>query len=277
MPKDPLRHLTRGIAEAVEHTPAFIAMTEGNGVIPTTWGDLASRLVEADIIEPSIEEVCDFLSLEPEDLRDSRLVIADRQTANLFEGFIIRKYKDRFAAQHEERAKTDIEALNDLFETWRVDDGEERADRLQAEISIDAKALREHTDDQEEQWKQRTELNIKCMMRDAYGSGYAVGMEELVATLLSRSDLDYFTLGNIAEALASIAESACYEYRLDEEDVSATDIVVGKKALVDLMNSLEGQFRTHMRTAAEAHWETIRPFIYASRLRDHFLFAGNEK
>ena len=115
------------------------------------------------------------------------------------------------------------------------------------------------------------------MERDAYSSGYAVGLEELVATLLSRDGLSYFTLGNIAEALASIADGLCYEYRLDREDVRAADLLVGKAALVDITNSLEGQFRTHMRTAAEAHWEMIRPFIYAGPLRDHFLFAGNEK
>lgn len=60
---DQLRGFTRGIPEAVEQTPAFEAMFSEERVIPTTWGHLASQLVEADLVDPTAAAVCDFLNI----------------------------------------------------------------------------------------------------------------------------------------------------------------------------------------------------------------------
>lgn len=72
MNKDPLRSLSRGIVDAVERSPAFVAMTEGNGVVPMSWGNLGSQLVKLGIVEPSVDAVCDFFQSNPKILEIQR-------------------------------------------------------------------------------------------------------------------------------------------------------------------------------------------------------------
>jgi hypothetical protein len=278
MRKDPLRHLTRGLAEAVEHTPAFMAMTEGNGVIPQTWGNLASELVEAGVVEPTLEAVCDFLYITPDNLKDPRLLVANHYDAQVFEAGLANKYEAHYREQYGPLAQADVQRMLGFKELWKVDNGKEEADRLQQEITEAGRARAAMPDpaDSQEWAKHTLAIDLKCIERDAYHDGYVVRLDEFAATMLSIEGLGYFTPAEMALAVNATLESLTYRHYLDK-DVPVVDITIGNDEIEDFFYSLKDSFDRKMRADIQQKWGLIGPFIFAGRIKDYPLIAGSER
>lgn len=274
MKRSPLGGLSRGLKDAVMHDPEFMSMTEGNPVVPTTWGDLASRLVENGDVEPDIEAICAFLMIEPEQLRDATIIFENVDQAAHYEHRCAEKQREEFRAAYGTAARSDHERFVSIVDMWKIEDGKERADVLHAEIVVDDKALSELG--REEYWTAKRRLMLKVLERDALASGYRVQLTEFVSTMLSTENRDYFTNNQVVEAINDMIDTLMYLYRLDDE-TQASEIWISHKLIQHFLNGLYHQFTRANETQIRARWDILSKFIYTNSIYDHPLLAGNEK
>lgn len=276
MGRDPLRSLTRGIAEAVERDPAFVAMTEGNGVVPMSWGNLGSQLMELGIVEPSVEAVCDFLSIEPEDLRDPNIVIEHHGHVSTFRQRLSNKYEEQFRSEHGPSAQRDADHFLALRESWRVEDGKDRADGLVPALREEANAIDSLTD-QDEYTARRRALNLRALEHRALKSGYVLSAADLVRAALSYDSPQYFSQEDIVKALSSTLDNIIYDNNLLDSDVLLEEVIIGGNEVGYFLRSLQHTFSNRMREGADAQWRPIESLLMPGSIYKHPLLAGNEK
>ncbi|MCX6727190.1 MAG: hypothetical protein NTX11_00025 [Candidatus Saccharibacteria bacterium] len=276
MGRDPLRSLTRGISEAVEHDPAFIAMTEGNGVIPMSWGNLGSQLMELEIVGPSVEAVCDFLSIDSEELRDPEIVISHQGHIVTFRQRLTDKYEQRYRAEHGPFAQLDTQHFLAVRETWKVDDSKERAESLVVGLREEARAI-EQLNDQEEYRSRRRALDFRALEYSALKSGYALSAADLVREALSFDGLQYFTQADIVKAISSTLDEIIYKNHLMDSDVLLKDVTIGDNEVGIFLQMLRHTFSGRMREGVDAQWKPIGALLMPGSIYKHPLLAGNEK
>ncbi len=276
MRNDPRRMLTRGVAEAVEQTPAFISSMEGNGGIPASWGDLASRLVEADIVEASPEAVCEFLCIDRDQLADPKLVVGLGEYAvESFENHISVAEEVRFRAEQGPKAQIFASYFNEATERWKIDNGKERFDVGFEEYQDSTSRFDQATfSNQYDEDIALQALQIKKTELQAYRSGYAVSLDEFVATALSCPDEHFFS----GEILTATVDKFLECLDIDHpEAIKLKDVVIGRDDIQVFNSMLRGAFESHYRKIIKEKVRLVEPFLLAEYWRDHFLFAGTEK
>ncbi len=280
MNRDPLRSLSRGMKEAVEQDPAFVAMTEGNGVVPMSWGNLASQLLELGIVESSAEDsvaaVCEFLSITPEYLRDPRIVISDYSDVQLLRNTLTEKHEKQYRSEHGSSAQHDIKYFLALREGWRVEDGGEKADKLPPVLNEEAKAIDALTD-RDEYTARRIALNLLGLEYRALKSGYVLTTADLVRVALSYDSPQYFIQEDVIKALNSTLESIVYDNDLCDSEVLLEDVIIGGNEVGRFIQSLHYTFSRRMRECADAQWQPIESLLMPGSIYNHPLLAGNEK
>ncbi len=278
MGRDPLRSLTRGISDAVEHDPTFTAMIEGHGrgVVPMSWGNLGSQLMELGIVEPSVEAVCDFLSIEPDDLRDPYIVIGHQGHVSTFRQMLSTKYEERYRSEHGSNALSDTEHFLALRESWRVEDGEDRADDLVVALREEANAI-DSVIDQDEYTSRRRALNLRALEYRALKSGYALSAADLVREVLSFDGPQYFTQADIVKALSSTLDEIIYNNHLMGSDVLLEEVIIGDNEVGIFLQMLQHTFSRRMEEGAITQWKPIGALLMPGSIYNHPLIAGNEK
>lgn len=269
-----MRHLTRGLAEAVPHDPTFVAMTEGNGVIQTTWGDLASRLVEAGVVEADSVAICDFLCITHEQLRDPGLVFAQYGDDTTFRNQVEQRVEEDHVAQFAAIAKSDNDKLVANSEQWNVEHSESKVAELQAEIEADREVLLEYKGD--DYWLARARVVLKDLHRSAVESGVCVNLTDFVSEVLSAQDLQYFTYANVIHAIECVVDMIFSRNNLDR-NVAAAEVFLGRRQIIDFNNALVGVFRRRIHDEQLKRWDAIAGHIYAGSIYDHPLLAGAER
>jgi len=117
--KDPLRIFTRGIPEAIEGGPAFEAMfSRDDRVIQSSWGHIASQIVELDLAEPKLGAICDYLGISAE-----RLANPDPPFRNMSElGYYLSNfrehYENKYLGSHANVIETARTFTDRLMETF---------------------------------------------------------------------------------------------------------------------------------------------------------------
>ncbi len=250
-------------------------MTEGNGVVPMSWGNLGSQLMELGIVEPSVEAVCDFLSIEPEDLRDPYIVIEHHGHVSTFRQRLSNKYEEQFRSEHGPSAQRDADHFLALRESWRVEHSNDRADGLVEALRKEANAIDGLTD-QDEYAARSSALNLRVLEHRALKSGYVLSAADLVRAALSYDSPQYFSQEDIVKALSSTLDNIIYDNLLDANAL-LEKVIIGGIEVGYFLNSLQYTFSDRMREGADAQWKPIGALLMPGTIYEHPLLAGNEK
>lgn len=275
--KDPFRGLTRGLPEAVEQTPEFRAMRAGHYSVETTWGNLASQLVEADLVDPTTEAICDFLVISADELADPEPIFGRRWGANYYWDRVERAIDEDYRKRQGQSAATHATSLQTQFDTHRTDDGSERADGIQAQINTLAAQESAAQTDREAWVELRKKIDLLCLRRDALTDGYDLPLTTFLEIVFYHREDGFFTYQEIATATRDMLENLAREYYLplEEGETLARDILLGEDQLKDFHRALRHVFENRIRTLFKARQASILPFILSQNPEDHVLLSDH--
>jgi hypothetical protein len=294
--KDPRTQFTRGIAEAVESTPAFEAMFSRSQIIPTTWGNLASQLVEGGHVEPTLDAARDFLGITVEEINDPT-ILGSSPYGYDHAGAVKRLAEQRWANEYQELHRDDdqgyLNYLSGQVDQWHVDD-DGQADQLRAQIdAVDLQvdtAMAEASAayrqmDPKTRMPQRDEMfaeadrleqqaAILTLRHDALLSGVAVPFNDFAASILAYDGERVPSQERLMLALGDVVENLIDDYFRRSPEVRTDEVVLGESQISEFMAALERQQRDAIRAYADAKWQTVEHLFYAGDYREHPLFTG---
>ena len=187
-----------------------------------------------------------------------------------------RNYETKYRKEHGPAANADMERLEAVKDRWKVDDGEATSERLQAEIDQETSDIRQLAADTTEFTARQTAINLKCLERDAYRSGFVVRLDDFVSTMLGIEDLSYFDQANLISAAKGMINGLTYSRRLDT-NIPIANITIGNDEITDFLRSVGYRFRSNMNREIEKRWKAVVGLLIAGFIRDHPILAGNEK
>lgn len=275
--RDPLsRFSSRRISQAVEGGPAFDAMFTESRLIPTTWGNLASQLVERGIVGPTPSATCDFLGIDQKQLGDPRVIFTNPQEFAEFYTRLATRWEDKYRKAHSQAGKGFADYINSASESWKVEDGKEKASAVQSEIDPLGPQLKTVRDERAfTELSQRIEL--LRLKRDAFSSGQAVGLNEFVQTVWTYEGEALFNDGELAGAVESMMYDLQIGYLYSGLDVPTSEIVLGRKQINEFKSMLRDTFVARVSRHVKGRWNEIEPLLTAQPYSEHPLFAGYEK
>jgi hypothetical protein len=289
MNRSPLKSFTRGIPEANERTPAFIAATEGNGIIPQTWGNVASALIERGITGTSSVAVCDFLGISAEMLRDPAIITRTAEDVEDLEYSLIDKWAKEYAQAHQKDEHPFREQLTEAKAQWQVEDNETKAQALQQQFDDLRQQERDIraslSGDRREMFQKRIEAtkdvrkqeDIVAMLEDAYSSGYVVSLDNFVETLFSVSCQVSFSEEELTSILHEVLDDFLRSHLGNAEDLPAREIIFGGREIQATEELMESSLYRRPREYGRARWESISDLFIAPRHDELPLFTGNER
>ncbi len=279
--KDPTRVFTRGIPEAVTGGPFYERSLQGGGLVPSTWGDCASRLVEADLVEPTVEAVCDFLFIEPSDLSDPRVYFTDSFIASGYFSNIKKRWEEEFAKEYGEQAKVHDEYLQNKIQTdWTApEDADAQAKGIQSKISELLESRRGRQDADPDAEVSNREIDLMCLKRDALYSGVAVPMDTFAQAVLGDAEDPFFTPTERAKALSEMIEDDrnLREVVYDYPDIPASDVIIGEDQIDEYRMCLKAFWRDRQIEYVETKWGAVKPIFIAPSYKELPLFTGTEQ
>lgn len=290
MNREPLRSFTRGIPEAVEQTPAFVASLEGNDrTIPQTWGNVASAIIERGITEPNPGAVCDFLGIEPEDLRNPSIIAKGDYDVDDLEFRLTDKWARDYAFAHKDDSHPYKDFLQNAKEQWAVKDAEERTKALRAQseilrdqhraIRVEINSSGSHTFSQlhEATADIRRQRDIVDMQEAAYAFGYVVSLPEFVQTLFSDTCLQSFSENELASALNDALQLLINVRLTNAQDLPADQVLLGQCEIESVLQALERTLKQRPYDYGQTMWDAVCDLFTAPMRSKLPLFAGNEK
>lgn len=277
MLKDPTQTFTRGIAEAVEGGPFYERSLQGGGLVASTWGDYASRLVEMGVVDPSVEAVCTFLHIEPDDLADQTIHLEEDIVGQWYFAQLRTDWAGEYEAQNKEAANGLSHYLRGLMDdAWQAPaDAQEQADQIQAEFD-DLRVVRRNT---ETTPRERSMVYLKALKRDALYSGVVVSLAEFVRCVYAYDGEQFYAAGELAHGVREMIE---YDRSLSEviennPDLPASEIILGKDQLSEFWMAMGSLWSTKKQAYVDQKWEQVKPAFIATSYAEHSLFAGNEQ
>lgn len=274
MNTDPFRRLTRGVVEAVPNDPEFQAMRSGQRIIPTTWGNLASKLVEDEIVEADPQAVADFLVIDRTDLVNPRYAIKDDIDINDFFQRLNERIEIEYRAEFGPKAQHDANKLDENRAKWTVSDTQDEIEELDEKISGAIKVLEDRSED--EYWLKLQELRILQMQRKALRSGVAVKLPDFAADIIKTEGLQYFSQEDIVASIANAIDGVAHKFSIDRE-TPARNLVLGAQEVNQFFSSLHWMFDSRIRHQVEARWDVIEGYLYARPAHKHPILTGTEK
>jgi hypothetical protein len=258
--KDPRRVLSPRVADAHESSPAFEAAMSGAGIVSATWGDLASRIVEAGLVEPDTDAVCGYLQKTKQHLADPEIAISSHNDIYWLREKIEKNSKQEFVETFGNVANEFGAYIDECIAGWKVEDGEHKASKVQEEI--DSREA-ESTD----------EVSILCLKRDALYSGVETSLSDFVkAVFIEFEGQRFFTNEELAECLDVVVENVIRSYVIQEpKHLLVGSVVIGKDQINDFMQITLDRFNRRSREVAEQRWEPLKPFLYAPEPSDFAL------
>ncbi len=296
---DPFKTLSRGVAAAAENTPAVVAMRAGESIIPNTWGHVASQLVEMNEVEPTVEAVCDFLMITPDDLRSDRLDIHSGW-GTIARGYF-NKLQNRMGAEYVQAHAGHLERflahIDRVSEGWQIEDGPARYEVIQKIIERNteegqrlddqaratmARLIRgaKRTDEDERaieaHLKHRLEQNLLCTYRDAAYDGKVTTLADFIGTMLNYPDQTFWSEEDILAVIKVVVDQIAHERFLDGVDAKVESVHIGQADIDTFKAVLQGSFDRKAWLYALARWERIRPLFFTPDPRSHPLLSGRE-
>lgn len=266
MNKDPFRGMTRGIPDAVEQTPAHQAMLAGQRYVPTTFGDLASKLVEQGEIAPAVDAVCDYLAITPEELKDPTIHFSDAWEAEEFTDTLHKRWTHEYVTTEGPKGKAFDDYLVESAGAWTDNSLPAVAVSLEEEIA---------TAPFPETTEEGRQLALKELRASVYRSGLAVAPDTLVATALSFEEAP-FSSGEIISEAAAVIEDVSILHGLDG-DTRVSDIVLGEQHVEEFRSFLAHRFKRKANAYASQKIAPIVELITPPNADEHFLHIGGEK
>lgn len=290
MNREPLRSFTRGIPEAVEQTPAFVASLEGGDLtIPQTWGNVASAIIERGIVEPNPGAMCDFLGINEEDLRDPGVIAKGDYQVDDLAFQLIDKWTGDYAWAHKDDTHPYKDFLLNAKEQWAVEDNKEHSKQLRDQldalrdqeraIKAELKSSGNHSFSAVEEATRdiRRQRDIVDMQEAAYAFGYVVSLPEFAQALFSDVCLESFSENELTRALNDALQLLINVRLTNAQDLPASQIVLGLYEIDSVLQTLHNTLEQHPYEYGQAMWDSICDLFIAPMHTELALFAGNEK
>lgn len=279
---------SRRILGAVERDPAFNAMFADHKVIPNTWGNVASQLVEQGFVEPTSEAVCDFLGITNEDLRKAEVVITQDHHVRAIERRLTDHWRGEYRELHAGDQHPYLDYLIQSFDAYKVEDSEAKADALYDAASTLNEQTRAIQTEAYDSGKPRDE--VRELTRDigrqydvvrqragVYASGTVLPLDKFVEIVVGYQPNESFGAGEIMQVLRRMIDKNLLSGFPQVPNETVADVIVGRHEIDDFIDELEHRLYCRPRDYAQDKWEAIRPIFRAQDYRDHPLFAGTEK
>lgn len=248
--KDPLRALSRTVVQSVENSPENSAFRAGLNIVPNTWGAYATRAIDLELCDPTIESVTDLLGgAELVDLNDPDIMFTSTY------GF--GAYYAAFIAQrtlyYEKDLTIEAKRLNGVVKLitsqWEVDlaSSQPEADKLQEMI---------------EESTPQVDLDIICMKRDGLQDGLSVTLAEYAKAMLGAnilnddapSELAVHWIKGIKDVVNALEEDYLY---LDLDDRRIADLHLSRRHVNELTQQINHGVKIEAREKAEVDWDVI--------------------
>lgn len=274
--KDPFRTLSRRVRASLENSPEVEAFISGDRILPLTWGGYATRALDMELCEPTVDAVVTLLGGDRwVNLGSSELVFAGTDGEDLFDDFRF-EYIDGREKLYLDDLRVEVNRLSAVIDTivsnWKIDPelGQTRANEVQK--TLDA-------DDPE---SELTELEFAslCNKRDALSGGIEVNFEEFAKALLGCNVLDEESPSELAPGwirgvkLALSRALRQYARRLPLSELYARDFLVIFPMILEVKNSIERYAYSLAQQRAEEDWEKIEPVFMIKGA--HRTLAGTE-
>lgn len=277
---DPFRHLTLAHQHGLENTPEVMAMRAGDYYIPQTWGSLASAAVEAGIVEPSVEAVCDFFSIEPEALNMPDVVIETHSQVNGLHYKVTNGKKEQFAREQGGPANDYKDYLLAALEEYKIEDPStaKKYNAFQQAVSACNEIQQMDPNFDLDEWDRlEQESGLLRLKRNAIISGTVVSLEEFAEVVFSFVGEDkFFTDGELASALYSVVSNTMDEYHIREpEAVPTVHVAFGQNEINSFFRALQYTFMRRIEDQVEERWHAVLDLITV-RGEDHPAIAGTE-
>jgi hypothetical protein len=287
--KDPVLHLSRRVQDAHERDPAFETMRNSSShVIPNTWGNVASQLVELGAVEPDPAAVCEFLGITAVDLANSSLTITRGEHVDAIKDRLVDRWTREYEGSHLGEGERDIAYFEEAAKAWEIDEelGATQGDELSAEYTRLARQVDaiwekaeggELTADQEaEREALNLRKNILWRHSEACYSGLVVRLDTFLQTILAHDDNDALSQADLLLLLNADVLRGCHLVDYVGR-APANEVYLGRTEVEAFVNGLSYAVANRSIQYAERKWKAIRSIFRAPYYKEHPLFAGGEK
>ncbi len=254
------------VANAHESTPEFEASMSGSLVIPATWGDLASRICEAGLVEPTVDDVCDYLKISREVLVDPEIARSPANDIYDLRRRVEQDLKREFVETHGETADEFGAYIDERVSAWAVEDGEVKGDEIQRQIDTQVPdRFSDEWSDYYNDYRRVDQTSLLCLKRDALHSGVEVPLIDFVETVFAEyKGKQFFTKDELAGSIGVMVDDIIRKYVLrDPEQIKVEDVVLGKDQVDEFMYATREIFRAKTNKHVRQNWERLEPFLYA--------------
>lgn len=290
--KDARTGLSRTIQDSIESSPAHLTMMAGGGAIPTTWGTVASQLVEEGHVDPSLEAAQEFLGITPDDLNDPRVFQGGYQISDL-RGHVLDRWTKEYLDANLHQDAAYISYITEATKPWAIDNPyaalTSLADEIedigeQVDAARDAANKIYRAMDPETRrplydtiYKEANALSLQerilTMREDAMSTGIAMPFDQFVFAIFDYQGENYPGRARIVAALGPVVDGLMQHFHLNP-DVPLTDITIGEEEIMMFQYRLLNQLPQLAQLYAEAKWRSIRHLFYAASYEEHPLFSG---
>jgi hypothetical protein len=278
---DPFRHLSRHTNDAVGNTPEVMAMRSGERYIPQTWGNLASLVVEAGLVEPDIEAICDFFNIEPWALQMPDVVITSEQDVWKLQDAFNAGKKEKLAQEQGGLAGEYDKYMREALEDYVVEDHEAvGAQYTMFQNIVSSSNEIEQMDpklDPADWDRLEQESGLLRLKRNAISSGLAIGLDEFTKLVFSSGESTFFTETELAQVLLSVIGDLESEYYLrNTKELPAAHVTLGKTETDSFFRALRYTFMRRIERQISEEWSEVEKLM-RTRGSEHPAITGEEQ
>ncbi len=268
MGKDATRLLSRTVQTALENTPENLASLRDEELY-TTWGHLASQVMEAEVTDPNIDSVVSFLGISRQDLVDPK---PQNLGANNYKFEFLERARQEYIESRKAVVQSFIDEMVDFAITrTSFDDpnNQETFDSLSYEIPSLKDRLDGDTTSDPTRFTLFRKLAEAQLERDSvweHGK-LDISFAEFTAKILGTKSEDELGLHIRVKTLNEIIETLSEEnaiYLDGEEDYSSSPADTVPITLELFKNFIIGYIaneKTEARLHATIQWKKIKHFV----------------
>ncbi len=275
---DPRKTLSRTVQDTFEGGPANEAMFRG-GIIQMTYGDLATRLVDAEIFDADLDVICKHLGIPREEWgsASAEIAVAIRDDAEVIMGDLALSLVAEEYREAEELHSESHHALIKLIANWQTNEDpaqhteelklkKEQANTLRHKVWADEDEDEEDRALLRELAKADADYHLAGMHTRAIRGGTCVPLATFVTNVIAL-DQETGVFGGTA--------SRGIKYLLDEilnrtgdpekataPDIQVSDVFIGTVEITAFNHFIQGSIIGKARGAKALAEERLRPVFY---------------
>ena len=242
----------------------------GEKMVPTTWGNLASQVVEAGYVQPEPEAVAEFLMIPRERLQSSAM--AFRHMGEVYEyGHMLRERgKQEFWEQARERQQAFAAYLKQGSQSWKVPDIAAKVSETNDEIEEGIERMQGEGVDESEMDDQLQPLYLK---RDAYETGMATSPDDVMALAFGYEGEPVHTDTELLKAVRQTIERVVNHCGPGSK-VKSSDICLDSRDLQAFFNELHVSLHERARSYATQRARQVERFYLPPHSSEYALLSG---